>query len=263
MSDDLNNDVPETMFDIKMPGTDEVVQVTASQKKLIDSMVSIARKDAKGKAEKQFAPVKELLAKYESENGVMSEELEAIKESQMSEVEKAQNQFKKELAKLQETTQEAISQAETWQAKFKENKVQNDIYSAFGDYKLSNPEHAAILFKNSVETSIEPVLDSEGNSTDQYQTKMKMIVSDGNGGYKELEGGPKELFKSWIEQDSNKHLLINNLNPGAGSSHGGNMEGMSDVDKLRAQYEEAKKSGDGVKMMHLKTKINNMVAASG
>jgi hypothetical protein len=251
------------LIPVKKPGTDETIMVTPEVKELMNDMVSIARKDATGKAENKFKPIKDMLSKLEEENGGLSEELESFKESQMSEAEKAQSRFKKDLEKYKESEATALEKKEYWKTKYKDNKITNDIYSAFSGHKLSNPEHAAILFKNSVETDIQPMLDSEGNQTGEFTTKMKMIVSDGNGGYKEQEGTPGELFKIWIEQDSNKHLLLNNLVPGGGSSASGNLENLSEVDKLRAQYEEAKKNGDGVKMMHLKTKIQKAAAENG
>ena len=255
MSDDNTQEPQVQTVGIQMPGSDNVVQVSPEVKELINKMQGVARKDATKKAEAQFQPIKDLVEELKGSNNGLSEKLAALEESQMDEGERLKSQYTRNLKTLQDDNESLKAANLSLTEKYNNTMITNDTFAAFGDYKLVNNSQVSILFKNDCQARIEEKIDAQGNGTGEFETRMKMIVSDGNGGYQEQDGTPKELFKLWIEQESNKHLLINALNPGSGSSVSGNSSNASDYDKLCEQYDQAMKDGKIQLAISLKPQI--------
>lgn len=249
-------ETPPAAVQIKDPTTGQMIEVTPEVKTLINTMQGIARKDAATKTEQKFKPLQDLVDNVQAENSDLAKQFQEFKDSQLPKEEQLQNQYQRNIEAAELNAKTQTERGDKWKSKFYDNQIKNDIYGAFGEYSLVNSEDTAILFKQAGETRIEEKIDSAGKGTGEYETRVKIIMSDDNGGYVEQEGTPKEIFKLWISQDSKKHLLANPLQPGAGSSHGGNTTPTTGLAKLEAQYDEAMKDKNMVAAIAIKSQIS-------
>jgi len=250
----------KTLVNIKNPATGGMMQVTPEVKELINSMQAITRKDATQKAEAKFKPTIEMVEGLQGNNSDLAEQLAQLKESQMSDSEKLQSQYNRNIKKSEEKIAELTEKLERVTEKQEKSKIKDDILKSFDGYNLVSLEDTLILFQADCKSRLEQKIDSAGNVTDESETRVEIILPDGQGGFAKKDGTPEDVFKEWISQDKRKHLLVNGLAPGSGSSHSGNMDNASEADKLRAAHEDALKAGQFQKANGIKNQLRALNA---
>ena len=173
-----------------------------------------------------------MVEKLEGETAELSDiraELLKIREASMTAEELATANAAKKIAEHEARSKNALEESVRWKSRFFDTMITNDIFGAFGDTKLCNPQQTAILLQNEGRAQVEPILDDNGTPTEYFQTKIYLKLRNETTGMMEnVEGTPKELFKKWVNQDENLHHQLNNLAPGGSSAAGKGRNGKVD-----------------------------------
>jgi chaperonin cofactor prefoldin len=208
---------------------------------IISSTRSTVQRELKGKLE----PANKKLEELAQMNQTLTEELEALREQTMSADDKKKSEAKKEADKYTKQLDDMTKQSAQWQRKFFDMKLQSDIYSAFDDVGLYNPEQTAVVFIAEGKARIEERKDKNGNPTGDYITLVTLTLpKNENGETEEVTGTPKELFRKWVSQDRNLHHMTNGLRPGGGSRASNSGGTKSAEQNYQEAMEQAKKTGN-------------------
>ena len=244
------------MVEVSDPVTGQKVQIPKDAEALIGHQLSNERKIAREKIKEEYKPVIEKVEKLEKESGVKNEELEKLKEMQMTEDEKRTKNDRERINQITDLTKDR----DFWKRQYEEMKKMIDIHESFGDAELFNPGQIAILFSNEGKARIEEIKDSQGKATGEFKTFVKISVPDEKGNMIEMEGTPKDLFPKWINLPQNLHHQKNTLVPGGGTRTPGGPK--PPVGELEKQLEEAQKKGDLTQVVKLKRMIAEKNAES-
>lgn len=225
----MSDEIKEGLVEITDPVTQSKVSVSADVQTLIGHMISMERRITNEKADAKYKPFLEKSAEYQNQNEGLMAELEKVKSGNQTDGDKAAEQYEIALKKFEEEKAGLSDQVNVWQGRYQADKIRNDVYAAFGTTHLSNPEQACILFITEGNAQVKPVFGSDGKETGEYQTVMRLTITDGEK-VEDKEGTPKELFSDWINQKKNAHHLLSTLQSG-----GGTFKGLNGSDNNTAQ----------------------------
>ena len=219
-------------IEIEDPVTQTKVSVPKELSVLIGHMTSIERKNTESKVKAKYEPIMEKLREYENQVPELTAKLEELREASMSGDEKLKSQAERLTKEWQKKHETALNEAGQWKDRYMQGRLKTDIYGAFGDVKLCNPEQTALVFMSEGKAQVRDIIGADGKPTGDFETVVSLdFVKDGKTETK--TGKPAELFKEWINLDRNLHHQMNNLAPGGGSHAGKDGNG-----KARMKREE-------------------------
>jgi len=137
--------------------------------------------------------------------------LQEIEDSKLSMEEQIKNQSKREIQKANDFAKSKEQEAITNYNLFQETKIDNDIYTAFSGFSLSNAEDTKLLIRQKGNAKV-----IKDEASGQFKTVLTFNV---DGEAKELT--PKEAVELYLADPNNSHHLKNNLRAGGGSTNGG------------------------------------------
>lgn len=216
----------------KDPVSGDMIKIPIELEPFFGHVISSTRNSIEG----QYKPMVEKLQNESAELSDVRAELQKIKEASMTAEEKATANAQRKIAEYETKAKNASEESVKWKGRFFDTMITNDIFGAFGDIKLCNPQQTAILFQKEGKAQVESVLDASGQPTEHFQTKIFLKLRNETTGLLEnVEGTPKELFKRWVNQEDNLHHQLNNLASGGNSSAGKGRNGGVDYMSLSAE----------------------------
>jgi hypothetical protein len=224
-------EVPPAVDTVDMvdPVTGKTMKVPKEFSILLGHNIERARKDADKKADEKYKPILGELEKEKADFVVVKAELDKIKELSMTAEQRAETNAKKVIEEHEKKRVLAEKRAETGWGLYFDTVKKNDIYSAFGNTKLNDPEGTAIQFEYQGRAKVEQVIDSSGKPIEnRYETRVTLEFADEKGNIETIEGRAQDLFKRWIEQPRNSHHIQNDLSAGGGSRPQGGAGGKVD-----------------------------------
>ena len=217
------------------PVTKTKVKIPKEFDVFLGHTIASQRNEVEGK----YKPLVEQLEKEKVEFESVKAELDRIKEESMTAEQKAQNNARKVIEENNKKLKVAEGERDQFKGLYFKTVTRNAIYGAFGDTKLCNPEQTAVLFEFAGNPSMEEIVDSSGKPTGIFEPMFIMNLSNDKGEAETVKGRAAELFKKWIDQPENYHLVQNDVSPGGGSrsdrnkgGRGINYDDMSPVDAL-------------------------------
>lgn len=233
----INGQEPTTteqeVFEFKNPQNGQIVPLPkkvgdVDLQALIGQTIGKSYQNAKKEVETKYNPqLEQLKQAIQSKDATLEElqrKVQEFEEASLSEKERFQKQIEREKNSYLKQLDETSKKAEQFQSYFKNEKMNNEIYSAFSGFELVNPEQTMILLKTIGKADVKEI---DGT----FKTVLTINIDGVN---EELT--PKEAVAKWLALPENAHHLRNNLKPGGGTStNGGRKSADGTINYTRSQ----------------------------
>lgn len=170
---------------------------------LIGHVIGKSRKETEGKYKDLIDSIKN---EKSTEYQTLQEKIQQLEDEKLSAEERARVVFEREKGKYGEEINKWKSTAEKNWGMYKEDKIRNDIYAAFGGFDLYNPSQTLMVLRSMGNADL---IEENG----KHVTKLTFNID----GVDEVLT-PKEAVAKFLALEENAHHLKNNLRPGNGTT---------------------------------------------